>query len=566
MVILVDMVSSLSWSKSQPGALGHWSCSNLEQLDREALQELRGFVGRLAYQKGLAAIIYEGSRYSLIYRDYLETARCSVARWTVELLVAQLASQRLDEKTGSWTTFMGFDATPLAEPLSIFFRPKGLSIFQALLWGSGASWAQVGQLGWGTFALLSMLSHDFQALLWRTNAPLHDRSIVEALKPLWPKEEMLEVAGNLPSILSTALAHLKLVNRSNDWTLEALSSHVVPVEQMLRQWSREAVVAGLHSHTVISLLLADSSSEEFWRLLDEMMLPDAVEICFSEAVQPTEVDTRAFAHCHRRHCDPLWGKRASMTRASSILPNTSRAVFRLEPRRGFFSDNLRSACIVRCSPQVLEVLNAAASLSAEDFPQFHFVDIGAALGDCMVFAGGLFQQRLVGLSYEALRIHAKLSKETFQLNLGSSVRLRELALGSKKGALHGQVNHAGFGQVHINFTAQSRVLSSTLDSAQRSSGMSRIDLLSMFVNHAESQVLDGSQDLLMQQQVGCVLVCTYGFENHSTDAIGRLELLGYAAFGSYFDEVGGGFWWVKACPASDWLRTHGDRATTQSVQ
>lgn len=32
MVILVDMVSSLSWSKSQPGALGHWSCSNLEQL------------------------------------------------------------------------------------------------------------------------------------------------------------------------------------------------------------------------------------------------------------------------------------------------------------------------------------------------------------------------------------------------------------------------------------------------------------------------------------------------------------------------------------------------------
>ena len=31
---------------------------------------------------------------------------------------------------------------------------------------------------------------------------------------------------------------------------EALSSHVAPVEQMLRQWSREAVVAGLHSHTV----------------------------------------------------------------------------------------------------------------------------------------------------------------------------------------------------------------------------------------------------------------------------------------------------------------------------
>jgi len=42
---------------------------------------------------------------------------------------------------------------------------------------------------------------------------------------------------------------------------------------------------------VISLLLADSSSEEFWRLVDEMMLPDAVEIGFSEAVQPMETRT-----------------------------------------------------------------------------------------------------------------------------------------------------------------------------------------------------------------------------------------------------------------------------------
>ncbi len=31
----------------------------------------------------------------------------------------------------------------------------------------------------------------------------------------------------------------------------------------------------------------------------------------------------------------------------------------------------------------------------------------------MVLAGALFQQRLVGLSYEALRSHAELSKETW---------------------------------------------------------------------------------------------------------------------------------------------------------
>lgn len=44
---------------------------------------------------------------SMETQDYLETARCSVARWTVELLVAQLASQRLDEKSGGeWNWVM----------------------------------------------------------------------------------------------------------------------------------------------------------------------------------------------------------------------------------------------------------------------------------------------------------------------------------------------------------------------------------------------------------------------------------------------------------------------------
>lgn len=44
---------------------------------------------------------------------------------------------------------------------------------------------KVGQLGWGTFSLLSMLSHDFQALLWRTNAPLHDRLHGWHLAEVW---------------------------------------------------------------------------------------------------------------------------------------------------------------------------------------------------------------------------------------------------------------------------------------------------------------------------------------------------------------------------------------------
>lgn len=47
-----------------------------------------------------------------------------------------------------------------------------------------------------------------------------------------------------------------------------------------------------------------------------------------------------------------------------------------------------------------------------------------------------------------------------------------------------------------------------------------------------STVYDMFVQLIMHITVQ-VLVCTYGFENHSTDAIGRLELLGYAAFGTF---------------------------------
>ncbi len=57
------------------------------------------------------------------------------------------------------------------------------------------------------------------------------------------------------------------------------------------------VFISCHWHQVISLLLADSSSEEFWRLVDEILLPDAVEICFSKAVLPTETRKNTCLFC-----------------------------------------------------------------------------------------------------------------------------------------------------------------------------------------------------------------------------------------------------------------------------
>ncbi|CAK9043216.1 unnamed protein product, partial [Durusdinium trenchii] len=130
----------------------YWRCRNMKSLQAEAVEELKRLVGRLVYSGGAPAIAYEGSKYTLLYRDFLKRKDfCIAARWTMELLVVQLSSQRLlrdGNRTLPWAYFMGFYGTA-AEPLSLFFRPLGLQLFQTLLWGSGPSWTQVARAGSG---------------------------------------------------------------------------------------------------------------------------------------------------------------------------------------------------------------------------------------------------------------------------------------------------------------------------------------------------------------------------------------------------------------------------------
>ncbi|CAL1134364.1 unnamed protein product [Cladocopium goreaui] len=323
--------------------IGHWRCRNLIQVDREAIHELRGLVGRLSQNSGLPSIAYEGHTYTLVFRDFLEGHSCSAARWTMELLVAQLAAQRMENRQA-------------VQPLALFFRPLGLSVFQALLWGSGASWAQVSRSGWGTFALLSSLARDFGRLLRRSpGQPEASRSFAEASKSYWPKKEMEDLAMEVPKMLELAIEHLQLVNRSANWDFESLSIHMETVEAVVRGWSRSAIIAGIHATTVISLLLLERQSEDFWRLVDEVLLPDAVELCLPQAVLGSEYDP---SPCSQRHCRPLWGRDAALVAAAALRNASAVRIFRVEPRRRLLSDNLRSGCRVP-QPQIWWVKSSA---------------------------------------------------------------------------------------------------------------------------------------------------------------------------------------------------------------
>ncbi|CAK9043218.1 unnamed protein product [Durusdinium trenchii] len=365
-------------------------------------------------------------------------------------------------------------------------------------------------------------------------------------------EVQRECVTELEGILTAASAHLS-VNRSESLTWPQLEQHMALVEEVLRQWSRAALARQLSAASVLALLLTEERSVDFWRLVDATLLPEYVELCLPQATMETETHRSAcaFAHC-RRHLAPPRRPFSGAGHGANASART--AVFRVEPQRSLLSENLRSGCRVTCSPRVLHVLRAASHVQhvgLQPLQPFRYVDVGAALGDCMIMASDLLPV-LDGLSYEALPLHARLARATLRLaqtqRPTQRLRLRPLALGrGDVKEISGQVFHGGFGQGVPGEVL--RIRSSTLDAHHRSAGMGSIDLLTVFVNHGENAVLDGAKSLLGGLHVGCVLVCTYGFANYTRDAMDRLHLLGYAAAGMVWNDEGLGFEWVKACPA-----------------
>lgn len=288
---------------------------------------------------------------------------------------------------------------------------------------------------------------------------------------------MEDLAMEVPKMLELAIEHLQLVNRSANWDYESLSIHMGAVEAVVRGWSRSAIIAGIHATTVISLLLLERQSKDFWRLVDEVLLPDAVELCLPQAVLGSEYDP---SPCSQRHCRPLWGRDAALVVAAALRNASAVRIFRVEPRRRLLSDNLRSGCRVTCSPRLLEVFQAVSTL---DLPSFHYVDVGAALGDCMMMAVYFLKGKLSGTSFEALPVHAQLATETFALgNLRPS--LKQLAIGSTS-EIQGQVFHGGFGQDPGVVGEALTVRSATLDEIMAAGAVEQIDLLTIFVNHGE---------------------------------------------------------------------------------
>ena len=81
--------------------------------------------------------------------------------------------------------------------------------------------------------------------------------------------ERRNIVERLPKLLQSSLSSLRAINVSAPWKVRAAAA--AKAEDLLREWSREALYQGLP--------LVDLRSPELWQLLDRMLLPHSVSLC-----------------------------------------------------------------------------------------------------------------------------------------------------------------------------------------------------------------------------------------------------------------------------------------------
>ncbi|CAE7245210.1 unnamed protein product, partial [Symbiodinium sp. CCMP2456] len=512
-----------------------WSCRGSKKW--WLAERLIGQVGMLLNSVSLPARILDGVALSESYREFLtDHGGCLAAQWTMELLHVELGMSR-SETHGDWAHALGVDG--IAAPFSTFFRGDRacLMFFHQLLWGSGTAWSSVAASGWSTFALLGRLSKAFQLYLERQGRP--SSKALEGLLSLQLTVERRNIAEQLPELIQTALSSLKATNMSAPWKVRAATA--AQAEDLLREWSREALYRGLPPWQVVASFLIDLQSPLFWQLLDTMLLPDSVSICFPKLLSWKSPVNRG--HCIARHCAKFWDVEEAFAAATvhADAANQSAArdltVFHVGTDRDFLSDSIRSECLARCENSVLGVLRQVSDilLRSDVKAPFFYVDAGAALGECMLSAAFLVPEgRLRGLAFEALPKWAKRIKETLRINgiaasgsHNTQVVLKNVALGSTRSKMLGSFAVGGF-----IAGARGSILarSSTLDHeiASHLGREETVDLLHIFVNSWEPAVLKGARQLLLDRRVGCVLVQVYDRESMSAVVKGLLRKVGYA--------------------------------------
>ncbi|CAE7657097.1 unnamed protein product [Symbiodinium sp. CCMP2456] len=519
---LVFVILFLPAAQASPLRIpGQWNCRGA--LEWPTMQQLKRQIGMLLRSTILPSRIL-GVSMSGSYLLLLNQNECPAARWTMELLLAELgmARQQADR-------FGRDDDLPF---LTFFGGGDGASLFHELFWGAGPAWSSVSLGGWSTFALIGRLSQAFQVHLMAGRGQ-------QELLSLQNTTRRRAVVAQLPELLALALARLQATNVSGSWAVRAVAA--AAVEESLRGWSKRALSNGLPPGQVAASLLVDAQSPDLWNALDKVLLPDFVQICLPATLglESSEV----FRQCLARHCTKHWGPdEAGAAARANRSSATGLTMFHIGSDRDVMSDSIRSGCFARCSNSVIDLLNRVSEVLV-DLPAttFTYVDAGAAMGECMLSAAFLLPDgRLRGLAFEALPKWAKRMRQSLRLNgvsfsgNGTQVEVKTLALGQSGRKLLGSVDGGGFyAKVTHKGGGIFMVKTSSLDdeitaNMQFRNEAYRIDFLHIFANHCEPDILKGARQLLLERRVGCVLAQAHDLGSLNTEIGGVLRRSGYA--------------------------------------
>eukprot|EP00927_Polykrikos_kofoidii_P053893 TRINITY_DN48418_c0_g1_i1.p1 TRINITY_DN48418_c0_g1~~TRINITY_DN48418_c0_g1_i1.p1 ORF type:complete len:665 (-),score=75.37 TRINITY_DN48418_c0_g1_i1:107-2101(-) len=557
--------------------------------------------------------------------------RCAHARLLFSLVSAERRILDGDFDAIGWVQALCLDGV-LQKPISVLLSRNLTELLPSLFLGAGPTWSTIAVAGWPTFFYFSRFALAFKAFVLRRGMPSNVLSDIRLVRgDLW-----LQTLGSSIGTVDFAYTHTArgiadavksafqavtfgAVNSSasiaSSWRSLAFAAN--HAENLIRDWAQKAVVRGLDVGTMLSLLLLQDAEWQLGRAVDELLLPSAMQMRMGDALWVLKNGTRQllwdnfFASVPKasrgpvargplapHHCRKLRGQQmistAGQLAISGVhgrLPRPSRIivmrVLRSRDADALLSKNIVTRCYVMCSPILSQLMYRQAEALAQAGlyanprrgSPVRFVDVGAALGDCMLTAATLFPDgQLRGLAFEANPQSAFLLRETMKLNgftprfqslsessssHSSQVWVRGVALGSAdQRVLHGFVNHAGFSFVPTRF-ASHKIRSVTLDSQLEGMGWPHVDLMSIFTNGWEMFVLQGVSRALKSRKVDCLAVCVSGEPANISRNLGhkqaqkrvafwRKEIVLWLRAVGYRSRIDNG--WVMASPADLLLR------------
>eukprot|EP00931_Biecheleriopsis_adriatica_P016378 TRINITY_DN12085_c0_g1_i4.p1 TRINITY_DN12085_c0_g1~~TRINITY_DN12085_c0_g1_i4.p1 ORF type:complete len:559 (+),score=64.94 TRINITY_DN12085_c0_g1_i4:80-1756(+) len=522
-------LDGFKFNSGRPAVSERLLCQGRSELDGRyngAIADLRQQLGRFSAQRFLLLKLH-GRWWGHAIPKLAKQGHCWTAQWALSLLFVEISIQNLSHpwQRVSWNRVLALNGEEADGPLAAIVNParksSGVpSVVSELLLSPLPSWLDIATSQWSIFRLVNRFAASLGFwLLVRKHLAMADvlgsvpeRSLVDvgddSLKRRLEVCALFLESINFPSpngLLDSMMNVTNILRSAGNLTVDIdwhiASASTARAERLVKERTAALTSAGMPNLLVIGAVLCVGAALGVWSAVEELLTPSWVQLRVPDSYPECQAESGcellnslATVPLHGskvRHCSTFWGRSGASLAARKVarlgeaeLPRLRHAfLMRVERRPNLMSDNVRNRCGIMCNSRILEVL-----YRFRDSRMVKYVDIGAAIGDCMLAAATIVPAgKLSGVAFEANGNFARIIKMSANINgfagkdawkNSSKIRVRNLALGRPGQKFQqGMTTHAGF----IRGRTGPRIRTSTLDLQMRGLGW-HIDILSIFVN------------------------------------------------------------------------------------